>query len=570
MYKGDFIMSKLGFNIIKIVCLITFIISIIFSASYIYIFNKVEFQLKSDVGKCVVEATKIIDGDKLDKIIKNKLKDGSEQSEILNAMLLFKAKQNVKNLYIFTKQDDKTALFVIDASLDPADFLEEYAMETEMQNTFNGTMTICKDIASDEWGTFISAYAPIKNTSGQIIAIVGADSDVEVFQDIKNQFRMALVIAIVFALFVAILLTFIFSNRLKNNINIIKTSLNKMSTGDLSKNIDVKSKDEIEEIGYSLNEFKDKISSTLNNIRESIDETNAESKNLSYISNEMSISAKSVSSIIEEVAQSSNNQALDITSISKAFSEFGQDIECIVKLIQNIDTSANDITLKSEEGSNNINLIVDFMGKLNIQLNQVTQKIQGLGVSINKINEITGLINDISDQTNLLALNAAIEAARAGEAGRGFSVVADEIRKLAEQSKTSSQNINILLKNLSSESNEVVVNTENVNSQMINQTSIINGVADSLKDIMIGIEGILPQIHEVSNSLSDANNKKAVIVNSLENSSASVEEISASSEEIAASSQLLSNSSEQVAIAAQKLSHMMNTVTDSINKFKTT
>jgi len=193
------------------------------------------------------------------------------------------------------------------------------------------------------------------------------------------------------------------------------------------------------------------------------------------------------------------------TSINTAFCDFGQDIDYIVKMIENIDISANDITLKSKEGSNNINLILDFIDKLNFQLNEVTGKIHGLGVSINKINEITELINNISDQTNLLALNAAIEAARAGEAGRGFSVVAEEIRKLAEQSKTSSSNINLLLKNLSIESNEVVVNTENANSQMTDHTSIINGVAVSLKEIMLGIEEILPVIHSASESLSNAN-----------------------------------------------------------------
>lgn len=562
-------MRKLGLKIIGIVCLVQVIIAVIFSASYVYIFDKVENQLKNDVSNCVVEATKIIDADKVDKIIKDNLVDGPEQSEVLNSMLLFKSKQNVKNLYLFTKKDEKTALFVIDASSDPADFLEEYDMEPEMLNTFNGTLTVCDEAATDEWGTFLSAYAPIKDSSGQVIAIVGADSDVKVFQDIKSEFLIALIVAIGLALVVSLIITLLFSRRLRKNINIIKTSLKRMSNGDLTGTINVKTKDEIEEIGYALTDFKTNISNTLNNIRENVDNTNIEAKMLSKISSEMSLSAKNVSSVIEEVAQSSNNQASDLTSINKAFSDFGQDIESIVNLIKNIDTSVNDITVKSKEGSNNINLILDFIGQLSFQLNQVTERIKGLGDSVNKINEITNLINSIADQTNLLALNASIEAARAGEAGRGFSVVADEIGKLAEQSKISSKNINILLKNLSLESNEVVVNTENVNSQMMKQTNIMNGVGVSLKDIMIGIEKILPEIHSVNNSLSAANNIKGIIVGNLENSSASVEEISASSQEIASSSEELSTATEQVALASDKLSHMMNTVANNINKFKT-
>lgn len=562
-------MSKLGFNIIKIVCLVTLIIAIIFSISYIYIFDKVEVKLKDDAYACVVEATKVIDTDNLETIIKNKLKDGSEQSEILNSLLLFKANQSVENLYILEKQDDETALFVVDASPDQAEFLEEYPMEAEMLNTFNGNITICDNITSDDYGTVLSAYAPIKNSSGQVIAIVCADSDVEVFQNIKSQLRIALIISIVSALVVSMLIALLFSKRLKKNMNVIKTNLRNMSNGDLTGCINIKSKDEINEIGQELSEFKEKISDTLSNIRKDINDTNAEAENLSMISNEMSISAKNVSSIIEEVAQSTNNQASDITNINQIFSDFGGDIDNIVCLMQDINTSAKDITLKSNESSNNISLIIDFIDKLSLQLNQVTGKIQGLGVSINKINEITNLINSIAEQTNLLALNASIEAARAGEAGKGFSVVADEIGKLAEQSKESSQNINQLLNNLSLESSQVVDNTENVNSQMMSQNSIISGVAGSLKDIMIGIEGILPKIHSASDSLSDINNKKSIIIKCLGNSSASIEEISASSEEIASSSETLSESTEQVATSAENLTYKMNNVTNSINKFKT-
>lgn len=561
-------MSKLGLKIIEIVCLVAFVIAVIFSAGYFYIFNQEEIELKEELRDCVIEAAKVIDAEKLDKIIGNNLAEGPEHTDILNSMLMFKATQNVKNLYIFTKKDQQTALFVIDASADPAGFMEEYEMDQDMLNTFDGNATVAREMASDKWGTFLSAFAPIKGNGGQVIAIVGADSDVASFQRIKNQFLMAMIAAIIIALLITVFISFMFSRRIRKNINILKYNLDAMGNGDLTGKIDVPSKDEFREIGALLDDFRINISNTLDKIRQSVIDTNTESKNLSVISNEMSVSAKNVSSVIDGIAGASNDQASNITGINRTLNEFGQDLEDIVKLIENIDTSANHITLKSKSSSDDINLVIDFINKINMELKQVTEKIQGLGESINKIDEITNLINTIADQTNLLALNASIEAARAGEAGKGFSVVADEIGKLAEQSKISSQNINTLLKNLSAESDNVINNTESVNSKMLSQTGTISAVAVSLKDIITGIDEIIPQIHSVNESLAAANNRKQLIINSLESSSASVEEISASSEEIAASSEILSESTEQVASAAGKLTDMMNFVETSVNRFK--
>ncbi|WPC39267.1 methyl-accepting chemotaxis protein [Clostridium sp. JS66] len=128
--------------------------------------------------------------------------------------------------------------------------------------------------------------------------------------------------------------------------------------------------------------------------------------------------------------------------------------------------------------------------------------------SNSKLNLLTDSINDISYQTNLLALNASIEASRAGEAGRGFSVVTDEIRILAEQSKMSSQNISELLKNVSKQSSNVVTDTKNVDFQFSNQIGIVNSIASSFSEIISDIEKLLPGISLVNKSIIEANNKK--------------------------------------------------------------
>ncbi|MBK5241832.1 methyl-accepting chemotaxis protein [Clostridium sp.] len=230
--------------------------------------------------------------------------------------------------------------------------------------------------------------------------------------------------------------------------SLIKNSLNKMSNGDLTENIKLNTKDEI---GYLLNDFREKISITLNNITSSVCDVNLESKGLSQISNEMSSSALNISVVIQEMAEGSGNQASEIININEVFDDFGHRIEHVVKLMENLYKKSNNIKMNSTKSSSSIDTLLNTIVGINAHFKDVTSKIQGLSSSITKINDITNLINSIAEQTNLLALNAAIEAARAGDAGRGFSIVADEIRKLAEQSKESAKNINDLLKSLSSE-----------------------------------------------------------------------------------------------------------------------
>jgi Methyl-accepting chemotaxis protein len=562
-------MSKIGMKIIRFVAFLVVIIAVVASVSYTYIFGNMEGKLKDSVKSCVTGAMKSIDAEKLDKIIKGESQDIPEYNEVLNSMLLYKARTDVTDFYIMKKDDDKTASFVIDASPDPVDFMEKYDMDEDMINAFNGNISVSSEPTTDDWGTSLSAFAPIKNSSGQIIAIVGADYYINMFQDMRNLFLRILIGGIGFTVVLSVIVIYMFSKQLKHNIDTIKTGMNGMADGDLTHSINVKSRDELEEIGNSLDSFRKRVGNMLTGIKENMNRVYDESRSLKRISGEMSISTANVSSAIQEVAKSSTNQASDIMNINGAFDDFGQSIEHIVGLVGDFDKRARNIERKSNEGSGNISLLLSSIDKLNDRFMNVGNKVQGLEGSIKRINDITNLINSIAEQTNLLALNAAIEAARAGEAGRGFSVVADEIRTLAEQSKASSEDINQLIGNISVESGEVAADMDIANSEMQDQTQIINKVASSFKEIIEDIQKLMPEVDKVNSSVAEADSRKDTITGNLESSSASAQEVSASSEEIASLSEGLSTSTGEVAQAAKKLSSMMDSLKEMLNKFKT-
>ncbi len=561
-------MSKIGAKILRLVAIVVGTIIAISLISCGLIFKSEESKLKDKAKESITESINGINKDKVEKLIKDNSKDSKEYAEILNSMVVFKAKKDIKNFYVYIKKDDKTAQILLDASPEPADYMENYEMGKEMSSAFYGKTVVSDKPYSDKWGTYVSAYAPIKNSSGQIIASIGIDEDVSTFENIKNLFFKISILEIVVSIIISLIAVWLFSKKLKCSIDIIEKKLINMSEGNLQGDIQLKTKDEIEQIAHFLNDFRLKVSNILINIKHNVSNAHENSDGLYSISKEMSSSAENVSVIIQEVSESSVKQASNILNMKETFNEFGKSIENTAKIIGEFDIMANNIKEKSKKSSGDVNLLINSINDFNVKFKAVVEKIQGLGSNIDKISDITNLINDISDQTNLLALNASIEASRAGEAGRGFSVVADEIRILAEQSKTSSENISELLKNVSKQSDAVVLDTKNVDSQFSSQIDIVNNIASSFGGIISDMEKLLPGINVVNKCIIEANNKKSIIISDIENSSSSAEEISASSEEIAALAEELSSSTEEVTNASETLSHMVNNVMDNVDKFK--
>lgn len=382
--------------------------------------------------------------------------------------------------------------------------------------------------------------------------------------DILKMLFIIIAISIVIGLVIIVL----FSKHMITPIRRISERLLQMSDGNLQiDEIHIKNRDETKVLADSFNNMLTNMKELIGTIKSSSATVFDFSNSLSNIMEQTQIAIHEVSSTIQEVSQAVNEEAESTESAVDKINGLAQNIEVVADTAHQMNTIATETGRLSGVGMDAVETLMDTTEKTNSTTSVIVKAVGNMAESGQKIDVITETITQISKQTNLLALNASIEAARAGEAGRGFVVVAEEIRKLAEQSEGAVQEIRAIISEIRSDSQESEKAVELTTEVTKEQNYAVQSTGDAfreiskvLKDLILSVE----QIHVESVSMNDRKND---IVDLMGNISASVEETSASTQEVAASTEEQLAQMNEVEEHANKLLLLSETLNKATERF---
>lgn len=437
----------------------------------------------------------------------------------------------------------------IDPAVEKADFVVAKRVSQEVNNRVLesvAVLEVLRDIINDERALAVS--------------------------EAQNSQRLAyivLIISTVLSLVTGGALVYFISRTISKHLNEVVVVSNKIATGELDVDmIDYESEDEIGRIAKAINQMSSSLRDMIQQISEISVLVNDQGQGLTYSANEVKVSTEQVALTMEELATGIDSQANYVSGLSITMDSFTEKVSEANENGDTIYQSSNDVLTMTNKGNEAMSASIKQMATIDQIVKDTAQKVQGLEEQSKEISKLVSVINEIADQTNLLALNAAIEAARAGEHGRGFAVVADEVRKLAEQVGVSAMDITQIVSSIQNETGVVTESLLSVYKEVEEGTNQIETTGSTFEGINAAIQQMASRIESVTSHLNTMLTSSQEMNSSIQEVASISQETAAGVEETSATAEQTSSAMEEVSKNSNGLSRLAENLNTLVKRFK--
>lgn len=553
--------------------IVTFFSSIVIG---LYSYYKAKSSIEISVGNTTISILKsvvnTIDTEKFDKL---KIKADME-SEYYKELQLhlndIKKTTGLKYLYTMRKTDEGKYIYVVDGS--STNNKDCSALGKEEKEVGNPLVSSLKGASTyelnhtDEWGNLISAYIPIKSKSGQVIGILGGDFDANNMFSELNNLKVNVLVMIVVVILAGMVVGRVFSVILVSSLNKLKKQAILIKNGDLTVKFDKIGNDEIGILTQAFKDMVNNLSTLTSEIKNNTQNVVSEIDNLHRSFNETRKARDEITEVITRIAEDASNNEGSINEVSSSMNKIFEQVKNSVALANLVSNSSNEAANNTVQAMNVFEASIEKVTTVNKTVEHTAAIIEELQSKSQEIKSFSEIVSDIAKQTNLLSLNAAIEAAKAGEQGKGFSVVANEVKILAQQSNEASKQISNIASSMQNEissamkaiQNGVTEANEGVNS-VTNVSTYLMQSQKSSSEAYTKIKNIIDAINLIENACNSAVDKVYKLSEISKDFSIGSQRAAASTEEQSATMHEINENVENIKNTTYKLN-------DVVNKFK--